>query len=482
MENLSTEFNDSVSVGREKTQKKILFISIVIALSLLGTQLTGSKPLIAIPLIAFYALVTFAPLYSLLPVFLFFLPWASLLKLQPEKQTAFSLAIIIFFVRLFLPTKENKITGGGTIDIKALMYMEILTVLCIFAKMLWGYPIKANFVRILMLMFVVPAYLKKYSTRISFKWCTVFIACGTMLASYLAIAFADYPNISRYISIDEIVSNEVTRYAGFSGDPNTYSMLSLAAISCILIMLVTSKGGKYQILGYSCVLLLIYQGLVSISKMFVLLLAILIFLWLWTLPKVKGKAYIQLFAVVFITAGILIAFSTDWFDGIYSMYLARMKDTENLNDLTTGRAWLQKSYLSFFYKHPLKLIIGQGISAQYDVGLGHSRASHNTLIQLVYEYGLFGVGVFIFWFKYSAGNILEKREIPLKGMRFALVLIMVVGCFGAWPALDLMFKDAFFYYITLFFVALKYICDYEEEKPKRFVQKYFEGGGMINEG
>ena len=79
--------------------------------------------------------------------------------------------------------------------------------------------------------------------------------------------------------------------------------------------------------------------------------------------------------------------SSSLFRDKIDVILTRFSWADNASELTTGRTDLWKIYLTAIFDSPRLLLLGQGFTNV----LIAPKASHNTLIQLVYQFGILAV-------------------------------------------------------------------------------------------
>ena len=109
------------------------------------------------------------------------------------------------------------------------------------------------------------------------------------------------------------------------------------------------------------------------------------------------------------------------------------------------------------------LIFGQGYTDILYEAV-NNRASHNTIIQFIYQLGIIGTITLIEWIINLSKCFKEKiRNKTI--IYIGLLVTAFVGFFTSWLALDMLFFDDFFYFIIVFFVLRTYIikCLNEEE-------------------
>ena len=110
----------------------------------------------------------------------------------------------------------------------------------------------------------------------------------------------------------------------------------------------------------------------------------------------------------------------------------------NLSKLTTGRTELWRNYLSEFTRNAKLLLLGEGYTNVTLLG----RASHNSVIQGIFQFGILGFPVLLTWM-----GITLKRVRDLSGIRrghWKAALLMTIGVALPWMALDILFFDELF--------------------------------------
>lgn len=90
------------------------------------------------------------------------------------------------------------------------------------------------------------------------------------------------------------------------------------------------------------------------------------------------------------------------------------------------------------YSEAAPMVIGEGFSS---VIIG-KRASHNTIIQGVFQFGIIGFPFLIAWFVITIKNLISN--ISDKKPHFLYILLMGVGIVLPWMALDIIFFDELF--------------------------------------
>jgi len=94
--------------------------------------------------------------------------------------------------------------------------------------------------------------------------------------------------------------------------------------------------------------------------------------------------------------------------------------------------------LTAIFDSPRLLLLGQGFTNV----LIAPRASHNTLIQLVYQFGIFGGTLLVAWQWGLYREIIGRQRLAdVKAIRTAM---LAAGAILPWIALDILFFDELF--------------------------------------
>ena len=116
----------------------------------------------------------------------------------------------------------------------------------------------------------------------------------------------------------------------------------------------------------------------------------------------------------------------------------RFSYSANISQLTTGRTDLWKKYIEEFLHNAPLTLLGEGYTSVTLDGF----ASHNTVIQGIFQFGIIGFPFFLTWVYLSLKSTFVKYVNIKANWKFAL--LMCVGVVLPWMALDLLFFDEFF--------------------------------------
>ena len=189
-----------------------------------------------------------------------------------------------------------------------------------------------------------------------------------------------------------------------------------------------------QIVWLGVMMVLIYCGLLSASKSFVVVLACLFLVWVPVLlTGGHVKRGIAILAGVACAAAVMLLSAA--VQDLLRMVMSRFSYAANVSDLTTHRSEIWRMYLHDLSYDPVLMLLGSGFTS---VTL-RMKASHNTIIQGVFQFGLIGLPVLCTWLVMTL-----KRASGRSGCRKNAFLLMCVGVVLPWMALDILFFDEFF--------------------------------------
>ncbi len=420
------------------------FVYCVVHVSLLTIGQVSQMPaLLIVNFLLFIVLLCMIPPELFIPTMLFYLPWSHVMKWNADSYSFYTIGFALFFVVLIV-VHERK-------QKPKLFQLGHLAVIC----SLMGYTLlvrlwqeHAPTLDYWMFMWVclsLPLYLQHYFPKISFERCVLFLASGVLTASFTAKWLMEIPHMQAYIEVTTSPLLQVTRWSGFYGDANFYAAHILVAI-CGLLILMLQKNGAVLFMLFVGVGLLIYIGLLSVSKMFIVLLALVIATWLVALFRQRHQALHKMLIYSLMGLSIFIITVTGVFAEQLAMYAARFRMVSDVSTLTTGRSEILNDYLQFFQDKPLMLWLGQGYTNHYVAPI--TSAAHNTGVQLLYQFGIVGVLCIGVWILRCLWK-LENKSFSIGSIALA------IACFGPWLALDVLFADELFLMTVLFLVGYR---------------------------
>ena len=276
-----------------------------------------------------------------------------------------------------------------------------------------------------------------------------FLTWGVLLASLIGYFLVENENFSRYITVDiNYIDGEiVSRFSGVNGDPNYYSALVIFVIASNLFHFIHQP----RVSHIAYVVVLTAFGILSLSKMFLLLLAITLILFLFGWIREKGGLSKKgIVSVFLIAAGLLVGGNAVLNSTSVQLILARMGASSNLGEFTTGRSDIWLEYVKEIFGNLEYFLFGTYRNSMTVDGY----VTHNTFLQIWWKVGLLGMLLVGAWFAFMWYKGNRGR---LTGM-----LLLLVACFGATFGLDMLFFDHLFWFFVVLLMCKQVLVSKEE--------------------
>lgn len=447
-------------MNNKKKNITILLLCIVNVLILSIGHVLNNNSIVLFSLFSFFTLLFISPKSLFLALVLFYLPWSPIMKLSPEGYTFYTIGLALFFI--FLLFTKELFDNKGILTLKNLILICTLFVYTMIIKFFLGYSVSFNYLMFLLMLVLTPSYLFMYHKKISFEASIIFFSIGIVTAGFSSKILMDYPHMLDFINISQWETIGLTRLSGFYGDANFYSAHILVAIGGLLILILRKRLYDVIIL-FVLVITLIYLGFLSVSKMFLLVLILFLALWGLTVLFSKGKLTTKFTVILICVVGVCIINTFEIFTRQINMYLVRFTMVSDVSSLTTGRSNILDDYYSFFYNNPVALLFGQGFTNVYKGEI--SNAAHNTIIQVVYQFGLVGSLLLTIWIVRLFMLINKPKKPSLKKYNSFNIysILLAIVCFAPWLSLDILFADEFFFITSLFLIGKNYLTDREHD-------------------
>lgn len=421
-------------------KKKIYLLSAANALLLCFSQIRGNPVPVLLCLLLLAGITGYSCVRNFaLPVLLFFLPFAPLLRLSPGSISAYTLALLLTGIICVVKNRFRLKSYYAGIALTVL-------VVTLLSKILSGYMLKKNYLMFIAMLALYPM-LDFEKRRYDFAALCLFFSSGIIVAALTAQKFADYPNIARFIKVDTYLN--ITRRCGYYGDPNFYTAHITAALVGSLVLLEREGSGRPRGIWAALGGLLVYCGLLSGSKSFVIIAGAEISLWtadiLVSRRSLSGKLGMLAGLGIFFA----FAFASSALRSLIDMVVTRFSWAGDASGFTTGRTDIWKQYVSALCSSLKLALLGQGYT---DVVVG-THASHNTPIQLIYQFGILGSGLLIAWFAGFYRDIVDLRRAPEANRR--IIWLLLGGAFSPWLAIDILFFDELFLISTYAFIGIQ---------------------------
>ncbi len=425
-------------------RSKIIFLIVCVfeSMYILFAQVLGNTILLLPSLAIFIALAAWASIKGMaIPFLMYFMPFAPLIKLQPGAISFYTIALLVAYI-IYI------VMGSRNISVVHLVPGLLLIGLILIVKTAYGYSIENYFILFSASILLIPFLSREIDTKYDFYWLTVFFALGIILSATTAQFFASLPSIVRFIG--RSTTYGVVRYSGYYGDPNFYSAHITAALGGSLFLLFNNKKKKRIAVIALIIVALLYCGFLSVSKSFFLITICLFLVWGIEFLFRKGKLSAKIMIIMTVIIGIVFLLTSTVFRDLLDSILLRFSGNNTLSALTTGRTDLWVQYIKALFDDPFLFLFGKG----FTYVLISDLSSHNTIIQAVFQFGIVGCVFLLLWLLCFIRAFLRDTKISWSSL--AQVFILIIGSFGPWLALDLVFFDEFFLIPIYVCVAINY--------------------------
>lgn len=446
--------------------KRYLLACVTLALLLCGAQIVGNAMMILGCLMLYMIMLAWCCSNDYtFPLLLFFLPWSPIMRLSPDSYSFYTFGLVL--VCLISVFKK-----GGDFRVYQIKAGLLILLISLLSKLLDGSALSFDYIAFLMMVVLFPT-VKEESVRQKYDFfqSVVFFSLGVIISALCAMYFADYANIRKFVRVDSYLT--ITRRCGFYGDPNFYVAHILAALGGVLSLILQFNKRKYVVLLGVITLFLLYCGFLSGSKSFALISAVIILLWVFAILKLRGRTGLKVALLACSVWVCTYIASSLMFSDLIGVIITRFLNTRDLDSFTTGRIGLWKSYIGEILGNIKVFLLGKGFT---DIKI-NGRASHNTIIQVFYQFGLLGSVAIIYWVNCFFQNIPTISRHPT---HFNLKLFMVaVGCFAPWLAIDALFFDEFFLLQMFMCLAIHEFGQNEYQRVPTIAKIDNQQGGII---
>jgi len=430
----------------------LLYIFLQLFILVFG-HIYSNSLIVYFSLFLFFIPIFFLDFNQIFVYTLFYISWAPILKFSPGSTSSFTILIVIIPIIYLLRIYRSRLKVNTRIILFSL-YIIIQTLIVSFLTNSILNLTKYILLSIELLLY--PILLNYYKNKFRFSSMVLFYTIGILTSSITGILLINNINMGLFIrsTIEGNVDVIISRLSGFIGDPNFFSSLILVGISCNIILLRSAKKVKNVIYEIISLFLLVGFGLTTVSKMFIFTLVPLVIILLsvsfdWDKPKfVKFVNFILFFAI----ALILINYGT--FDYQFNLYLSRFGLSQHDGSFTTGRIEIALSYLEYFYNNISVFFFGSGMTKSYLV-----HGSHNTIIQLIYQLGVFSAALFGIWVYNLIKMFYNRYAIDNKNLA-----ILTIGILVPWLSIDMLYFESFLIIVIFAIFGLKKADNSERKK------------------
>ncbi len=186
-----------------------------------------------------------------------------------------------------------------------------------------------------------------------------------------------------------MVENESEELLNITLNANALAFYSMTGISCIVVLLRFSEFNKLFLIIQMIFLGLV--GLITLSRTWVLTLVLLLVLYVFA-SATSGKSVFKACAGLGIVALVVIVI-LNRYPQLYQGMLNRFNEGNLLNG--NGRIEITSQYLSEFDENLRTMFFGTGVTDYKNV-IGLEKSLHNSLVQILICYGIFGSLIFMY--------------------------------------------------------------------------------------
>lgn len=430
-----------------KIDKTNLALQIIIGATILISYFS-TKTLMwaagAISLVYLFSNVSWEQKFSF---FMFVLPFSAVFKISADQTSLFMfLRLAIVFAYAFQNNKRFN-TTFMIMTILSFVYIVVLSVICE-----TEYLVSA--INIELWIFIGYILTNTISTKNSTP-VVVGLSNSIILTGTVGLFAEKIPQLDDTLKVAGFISEdgaEVLRHAGLMPDPNFFTVLIVSALWFVYYEFNQEKITISEFI-IRCAFMS-FLGLMTMSKSCALLL---LGFWIYVLlarNNIKIPAKVVLFFSFIIAMAVFAWTNPYWFNDI--LYRFTGSGSELTADVfTTGRSKLWQLYIEKIFGG-LRWIFGYGLGAEYIDG----SAPHNTIVQLLYYFGVVGTVLIVLLVRCSYVSLLpDINKHRSSGVsRWALFTLL----------LSLMFLDGIaietFYYMM--FMCFVYMSENSRNKEK----------------
>lgn len=429
----------------EKHDKSILAVLVINSSLLCVGHAYSSFPLVAASLALYLLMVMRNGQRLFVPIALFHIPFAQLLRFNVNSFSFFSLGIILCFL-WEICVRTNRLQYLPKSMITAIAGLCIYVVAIGFLRGLFP---NVSLIMTLCQFIMVPLIAFHSRDSVRFRPCVYYFVTGVILACVLSLIFQDYPAMKPFIEVDQTDVTDAARICGFTGDGNRMGAQTLAAMCSVIVLQLIDRGknlSRYVVL----LLCLLFCGALTVSKMFLLGAVFLILLWMLAFFSQKGMLRKKIGLIISIFIVVLVIIGSGALNTQIDIYIRRFSLATDASSLTTGRTDIWKMYMNYLLEELGVLMIGKGWMAQYLFFAEQARhiAPHNIVFEVLYRLGVVGAGFLIAWMSATC-----RASIPVgfdrKCIPVIVRVIVIVGFFTPWLAIPAIDFDEFFFFPLL---------------------------------
>ncbi|CEN94064.1 MAG: hypothetical protein KIB00_14710 [Paeniclostridium sordellii] len=358
---------------------------------------------------------------------LYSLPFINFLRIGNENFSFLNIWTIMIFINLIM--YNPKLKKSNLVIIISLILIISFNV----GNMGIGAYIGVLLNVMLFFMTCILDYKDKF--KIGFFHASIFISTGYLVSSVIGIVMRIVsPNqlgaIKLFSAIPGELNSKTVRFTGLMVDPNYYAQGILICMACIMVCIINwilnrEKNLKVKKIYLIFILIpLVLFGLLSYSKMFMIVSILMISIFTIYVFITKGNPSIKIISVIFI-----IAISILSIDSV-TMILERVVESENI---TSGRFEIFLNCIKIIYNSSIiDILIGIGVGGNLAI-MTFGTALHNLYLEYISSIGILGTLIWLLLLCKSIRRCYKFKILNIyKFLPLLTILITGIALDGVW--------------------------------------------------
>ncbi len=304
---------------------------------------------------------------------------------------SFPLFNIIIFVLLI---KRFVFTNVFIPILPAIMLLS-LTILDYIYLLFYNQIPSLNFIKLILIIFLTTLHLFETPKGFEVPKAMKYLAFGAFIYSLCFI----------FMNMNTVIGDS-NRTGGMGElDANTYGLYNIFTVAVIASRLLSRKLKGVRVILYSLFLIVIFiAGIMTLSKTYIITAAIAVILFTITALGSIKKIFI---GASFMIIAFLVIRKINYLVIIFNNLLLRFTSAASLEQLTTGRSVIYGEYLNYLRDNVRSLLFGEGLSSYL---IHFSIRPHNSILELIISWGLFGTMAFALMFFIGAREYQKKAH------------------------------------------------------------------------
>jgi len=254
-----------------------------------------------------------------------------------------------------------------------------------------------------------------------------------------------------------LTNNATIRFKGGAGDPNYYAMYIMIALFTMLFLVNRASNTAIKFLYPLLLIFFTSFGVLSLSRMFLLVVSLLFMLLLLKvlLTLKKNRKIMKLLTFVVCLCLFPAVYFGSEFQAIFELLLSRFTDfADNPDLLTSNRNVLAETYSELMISNPFLALFGLGIQ-DYAGRSGIGLETHNILLEIFVVWGIVGFFIFVGFVLKMIKFVKRERAIT----RTSIICWLPFICMGiSYMSINALSNESFFL-LLLFAVKNIHVFD-----------------------